>query len=132
MQNPALKLFARTCLFLASVIVLSGCAYWVKDKEQVLTYSGFQSQPADTPERQSKLASLPAHEFIRTVQGTHVSYTWADPVVCNCLWIGSDENYRTYRAVLRSRSGPTISHTLSYMPGSEGWQAPVSHGYGLP
>jgi len=132
MQSHPVQLFARTCLLLAGVIALSGCAYWVKDREQALTFSGFRSQPADTPERQSKLASLPAHEFVRTVQGSQISYTWADPIVCNCLWIGSDQNYRTYRTVLASRSGPTEAHTLSYTPGSQGWQAPVSHGFGLP
>lgn len=132
MQTSSLPFFARTCLFLTSVIALSGCAYWVKDKEQVLDLSGFQRQSADTPERQSKLASLPSHEFVRSVRGTQISYTWADPIVCNCLWVGSEQNYKRFRTVLASRSGPTNARTSSYTPGSEGWQAPVSHGYGLP
>jgi hypothetical protein len=132
MQTPTLQSFSRTCLLLSCAIALSGCAYWVKDKEQVLDLSGFQRQPADTPERRAELIRLPSHEFVRKAQGTQVSYTWADPLVCNCLWVGSDQDYKKYWTVLASRSGPTNAHTLSYTPGSQSWQAPVSHGYGIP
>ena len=125
MQTRTLRSFARTCLLLASAIAVSGCAYWVKDKEQVLDLSGFQRQPANTPERRSKLANLPSHEFVRSVQGTQISYTWADPLVCNCLWVGSEQQYKKYWTVLASRSGPSNAHTLPYTPGSQPWQAPV-------
>jgi hypothetical protein len=126
-----MKKLALLFLVLPS-IALSGCAYWVNDREQVLSLSGFHRQKADTPDQQAKLASLPAHEFVRTERDTKISYTWSDPVVCNCLWVGSDQNYEKYWTVLRSRSRPTDIHTSSYTPGGESWQAPVSHGFGLP
>ncbi len=125
MQTPTLRSFSRTCLLLVSAIALSGCAYWVRDKEQALLLSGFQRQAANTPERHAQLRSLPSHQFVRSVQGTQISYTWADPLVCNCLWVGSDQDYRKYWTVLASRSGPTNAHALSYAPGSQPWQGPV-------
>lgn len=37
-------------------------------------------RPADTPERESELKSLPRHKFVTRVNGDDVEYLYADPL----------------------------------------------------
>ena len=39
------------------------------------------------------LARLPAHKFIRQVRGGQVHYVYADPTVCRCLYVGTQQAY---------------------------------------
>src|SRR3569832_1456416 len=81
----------KLALLLISAIALSGCqAVLVSHKEALLESSGFKATPADTPERQALLTNLPAREIVAGGYGT---YVYADPLVCNCLYIGSDAAY---------------------------------------
>lgn len=96
----------RLLFLLGCAIALSGCAYWVRDREQVLHGAGFIAQPANTPKRQAMLSALPSHEFVRKAEGAQVTYTWADPLVCRCLWVGSAQSYMVFWHLLAVRSGP--------------------------
>ena len=94
MKNPAL-LFVCT-------IALSGCSTIVSHQEDELAAAGFRAQPADTPERQAMLTSLPSQQFVRGLTGDFITYTYADPLVCHCLYVGSDSAYSNYRRLARA------------------------------
>ena len=65
--------------------------------EQLLTAAGFQTQVADTPEQIAELQSLPARHLVRRSQNGAVSYVFADPLGCHCLYVGGDGEYRKYQ-----------------------------------
>ncbi len=88
-NKPTLALFA-VC---ASV---SACTP-VQNKEDMLAAAGFTLEPANTPQRQGLLASLPPHKFVQRVHNKVVAYTYADPTICDCLYVGNQAAYDQYR-----------------------------------
>ena len=100
----------RRGLWLASmVLIAAGLAACTTPQERValkednLAAAGFVLQPANTPDRQAMLNRLPPHHFVRRVRGDVVSYVYADPLVCDCLYVGSQEAYGRYQAYLQQR-----------------------------
>ena len=86
--------------------VLSGCVTpqeAVTQKEDSLAAAGFVQRPANTPERQAMLAKLPPHRFVRRVHGDDVHYVYADPLVCNCLYVGSQQAYGVFQQHLQQQ-----------------------------
>jgi hypothetical protein len=69
----------------------------VREKEDMLAAAGFTQVPANTPQRQDSLASLPPHKFVRQVRGDKVTYSYADPTICGCLYVGDQAAYGRYR-----------------------------------
>jgi|ERR1700733_7866365 hypothetical protein len=69
----------------------------VQNKEDMLAAAGFTLEPANTPQRQTLLASLPPHSFVRRVHNNAVLYTYADPTICDCLYVGNQAVYDRYR-----------------------------------
>ena len=65
--------------------------------ENNLAAAGFELRPADTPKRRALLAQLPAHKFIRRVNQDTVRYVYADPSVCRCLYVGTQQAYGQYQ-----------------------------------
>jgi hypothetical protein len=65
--------------------------------EPMLTAAGFRMLPADTPERQQRLATLAPLEVNYYIGKTGtLHYYMADPDYCKCMYIGSEENYQKY------------------------------------
>jgi hypothetical protein len=87
----------KLALLFVCALALSGCATIVADQEVQLDAAGFRAVPADTPELQAMLTALPARQFVRGVSGDLIIYTYADPLVCDCLYVGSDGAYLNYR-----------------------------------
>ena len=86
---------------LIAAIGLGACATAPPDfgaTEDRLAAAGFIMKPADTPARQVMLGRLPAHQFLIRTNGDTVSYVYADPLVCDCLYVGTQQAYDTYRA----------------------------------
>jgi hypothetical protein len=80
--------------------ILGGCtseAEHVADKEDLLAAAGFNVLPASTPTRQQEISGLPAHHFLSQIKGDNVVYLYADPLVCNCLYVGNQAAYDRYR-----------------------------------
>src|SRR5277367_2523917 len=69
----------------------------VAEKEDLLAAAGFSVLPASNPTRQQEIAGLPAHRFLSQIKGENVIYLYADPLVCNCLYIGGQAAYDRYR-----------------------------------
>ena len=105
----------KLVLLVACAVALSGCTYFVNRQEQALSRSGFEALPADTPEREAKLAGLPSNEFVREGQGTQVTYTYADPLVCHCLYVGSEQQYKAFRQIVVGKEmGGLVQRETSY------------------
>lgn len=66
-------------------------------KEDRLAAAGFTLLPANTSKRQAMLKRLPPNKFVKSVHGNKVTYVYADPVGCNCLYVGSQQAYGQYR-----------------------------------
>lgn len=91
---------AAAAAFLVGVGVLGACQAQqqrVSEHEDNLAAAGFVFRPANTPERQAMLARLPPHRFVQRVKGDAVTYIYADPLVCGCLYVGSQQAYGNYK-----------------------------------
>jgi hypothetical protein len=86
-----------TLAFLAVCVVVSACAAQVQNKEDMLAAAGFTLVPANTPQRQASITSLPPHKFSHQVRNNVVIYTYADPTICDCLYVGNQASYDRYR-----------------------------------
>jgi hypothetical protein len=67
-------------------------------REDQLAAAGFVMKPANTPERQAMLGRLPAHQFLVRQNGGTTHYVYADSLVCDCLYVGTQQAYDQYRA----------------------------------
>ena len=83
-------------MIFAACVALSACAQ-VQQKEDLLAAAGFTLVPANTPQRQASLASLPPHKFAQQVRNNVVVYIYADPTICDCLYVGNQAAYDRYR-----------------------------------
>jgi len=79
-----------------SVAALGGCEtpqQRVEHKEDALAAAGFQVKPANTPEREAMIKRLPPNKFVQRTHGDAAYYVYADPLVCNCLYVGTQQAY---------------------------------------
>ena len=88
-------------LALAAVMVLTGCATnrgsEASSTEEMLAAAGFVMRPADTAERQQRLAARPPYRLESHTQDGTVVYTYADPGGCKCLYLGGPKEYSEYQ-----------------------------------
>jgi hypothetical protein len=87
-----------TVAIIAACVAVSACAAQVQNKEDMLAAAGFTLVPANTPQRQTALATLPPHKFVRQVRNNTVIFTYADPTICDCLYVGNQAVYDRYRS----------------------------------
>jgi hypothetical protein len=73
------------------------------NREDLLAASGFVERKADTPERIAALRSLPPHQFVMRNSNGSVKYMYADPIACNCIYVGGQRAYDQYRQKMAGR-----------------------------
>jgi hypothetical protein len=98
-QNRARDLCHMLVIALFSMTVLSGCQTQqqsIVQHEDNLAAAGFMVRIANTPERQTMLNRLPPNRFVQRVNGDVVTYVYADPIACGCLYVGSQIAYNRY------------------------------------
>jgi hypothetical protein len=91
----------------AAYLALSGCqtvAQRVADKEDLLAAAGFTVQPANNPKRVASLHTLPSNTFVPHNVGDRVKYVYADPIVCNCLYVGDQAAFDAYKKEVFTRN----------------------------
>jgi hypothetical protein len=67
-----------------------------------LRSAGFRIQLANDAAGQRALRALPPHRFvIHNKAGGVQRYVYADPGVCNCIFSGTLDNYKSYLEILR-------------------------------
>ncbi|MHB8723367.1 MAG: hypothetical protein ACYDAH_18520 [Steroidobacteraceae bacterium] len=65
--------------------------------ESNLSIAGFVEHRADTPDLRTKMDLLPPHQVLQSVHGETIRYVYADPDVCDCLYVGSQQAYDLYQ-----------------------------------
>jgi hypothetical protein len=92
--------FATAAVFLSGVALLMAC----QTKQQIVTQhednlaaAGFIIRPANTPERKTMLSRLPPNRFVKREKGDTIHYIYADPLVCGCLYVGTQQAYGQYK-----------------------------------
>lgn len=97
---PEYGRWAVRSVLLTFILALAACEspqQRVSQKEDSLAAAGFVVRPANTPQRQSMLTQLPPHHFVQRVHGNTVTYVYADPLVCDCLYVGDQQAYNRFR-----------------------------------
>jgi len=51
----------------------------------------------NTPELRTRLDLLPPHQILQRVYEETIRYVYADPDVCGCLYVGSQQAYDLYQ-----------------------------------
>ncbi len=84
----------------ALLLCLTACVspqQQASQKEDMLAAAGFQMKPADSPARAAAMKRLPANKFaIKVVNGNPI-YLYADPLSCNCVYFGNQQNWDAYK-----------------------------------
>ena len=91
-----------TCLWTAGALALAvaGCVspqQQVAQKEDLLAAAGFQVRPADSPHRVAAMKRLPPNKFVTKVVNGNPVYLYADPLDCNCVYFGTQQNWDAYK-----------------------------------
>lgn len=125
-------------LLLTSVFALAACTTpqeRVSQKEDHLAAAGFDVRSANTPERQAMLNRLPPHRFVQRAHGSTFDYVYADPLVCDCLYTGTQQAYDRYRFYLQQKQLVDQQETTAqlYSDGAWNWGGwgPWGPGYGF-
>ena len=90
-----MKTFKTLLTIGALVAVAIGCTT-TKERENMLSAAGFKMVPANTPERQAHLKSLPADKITPVQRQGTTYYTFPDPKN-NVLYVGQEAQYQKYR-----------------------------------
>jgi hypothetical protein len=94
--RPVSRLLVAAC----AIAALAACQtqqQQITQHEDKLSAAGFTVKPANTPERQAMLHKLPPNKFVQRTNGNDVHYVYADPVVCGCLYVGSQQAFNQYK-----------------------------------
>jgi hypothetical protein len=79
------------------IVLLSGCqSTEILQQEDDLTAAGFSVRIANTAQRQDMMNRLPPNRFVQRMSGNNVQYVYADPEVCGCIYIGTQQNFDQY------------------------------------
>lgn len=85
--------------------MLAGCALQETPKqraqriEPMLSAAGFKMLPADTPERVAETQRLTALKVRYYFDNGKPRYWFNDPVLCHCVYVGSEKNYQQYERI---------------------------------
>ena len=83
--------------FLLGIVGCTTPQQQVSQKEDLLSAAGFQIRIADSPQRIVALKSLPPNKFVTRVKNGQLVYQYADPLVCRCIYFGTQQNWDAYR-----------------------------------
>ncbi len=84
----------------ALALGVAGCVspqQQVTQKEDLLAAAGFQVRPADSPHRVEAMKRLPPNKFVTKLVNGNPVYLYADPLDCNCVHFGSQQNWDAYK-----------------------------------
>ena len=111
-------------LSLIPLLLLSACSTVkheiaessARDMEYQLHAAGFKVLLADSNEKQALLKNLPEGRLSRYPAGPEVFYMYPDPVVCSCLYVGRETEFRNLQKLamdLGRSNQALIAHEIS-------------------
>jgi hypothetical protein len=106
------------------VMLLAACQTTPPDvaaHEDNLAAAGFVMLLADTPERQAMLTRLPIDQFVIRQNGSSVHYVYADPIVCGCLYVGTEQAFQQYQANQQMANLANQEMLVAQMYEDEAW-----------
>ncbi len=89
--------------------------------EDNLAAAGFVKRVADTPERQAMLRRLPIDQFVIRQSGSTLHYVYADPLVCGCLYLGTEQAFQQYLQNQRMANLASQEQLVAQMYEDAGW-----------
>jgi len=108
-EAPMMHARWLSMLMLTAVVVLaaSGCTYFRKQEadqaEATLAAAGFKVKPADSAKREATLALFPVRKIVSRVRDGQLTYFYADPDFCKCLYYGDAKAYSRYQQLALQR-----------------------------
>ena len=88
------------------LLAIAGCAVpptQVAQRGDMLTAAGFQVRVADSPHRVDQMKRLPPNKFVTRVRNGQKVYLYSDPPACNCVYLGTQQNWDAYQQQLAAR-----------------------------
>jgi hypothetical protein len=90
------------CLLAAVGLMLgiSACATspaQVAQKGDMLKAAGFQVRVADSPHRVAQMNQLAPNKVVTRVRNGQKVYLYSDPASCNCVYLGTQQNWDVYQ-----------------------------------
>ena len=71
---------------------------------------------------------LAPHRFVRQANGDQVTYLYADPLVCNCLYVGDQQAYGRYRQEVFQRKLADEQQLAAIVNEEAAWDGPWDWG----
>lgn len=91
----------RVVLVSSVVLALHGCAAIQRQEAQrtddLLAAAGFKARVADTPAKVEHLTAMRPLKITTRVKDGNTIYSYADPVNCNCVYVGGPKEYQEYK-----------------------------------
>lgn len=115
-------MMALVTLVIGTMMTLvNGCST-TSSRENMLSAAGFKEVPADTPERQVHLNSLPADKITPVQRNGTTYYTFADPKH-NVLYVGQEAQYQEYRRLRLQKQMADEQLAAAQMNEDAAWNA---------
>jgi hypothetical protein len=81
---------------LAICVAVAACSSKPESKQDMLADSGFKVVPLKTAGQLAQFKKLPAHQLTRKNYQGKTVWVYADPSLCGCLYMGTQDNYNAY------------------------------------
>jgi len=112
----------KTLLSIAVLLAMAiGCAT-TKDRENMLSAAGFKMMPANTPEKEAHLKSLP-NDKITTVQREGTTYYVFPDQKNNVAYVGQEKQYQEYQKLRYQKQLANEQLNTAEMYNSAAWGA---------
>ena len=97
----------------------------IAERENLLSASGFQPRPANTPERIAMLNKLPPNRFATRVHGNSFTYIYPDPIGCGCVYFGDQSDYARFQQTVASQriASEQLIAAQQYQDASWNWDS---------
>ncbi len=93
----------------------------VMQTEEDLAAAGFSMRGSVPPECQQAPPSLRPHHMARCMHGDRVLYAYADPMVCKCLYVGSQQAYNQFKLHEQQQQLAELMRAQRYADSAWNW-----------